>query len=244
MTTNYLIRLDDACPAMDNTKWEAVFSVLTKHDVKALIGIIPNNADAVTMPCAPDTCFWQRMRELELHGHVIALHGYDHCYATECGGINPVHNRSEFAGLPYTAQAEKLQEGYTILTEQGLHPKVFFAPSHTFDNTTVEALKKATPIRHVSDTVDYRPYRYNGITILPQQMGRCRKIMMPGYWTFCLHPNNMTTDDISAFSQFIQANRQHMMNYDRLLNVTPALKKSLFGRLLELAFSAKRSIVR
>lgn len=207
-----------------------------------MIGVIPDNKDARTMPCEPDSNFWKKMRELEANGHIIALHGHDHCYVTKCGGLNPVHNRSEFAGLSYEKQAEKLSEGYSVLTQHGLHPKVFFAPSHTFDKATLEALKSVTPIRFLSDTIDYRPYRFHGITMLPQQMGRCRKIPFPGYWTFCLHPNIMSQDDIKAVDSFIQAYRSQIMNFSELLNVTPSHKKSLFGRMLELAFSAKRTI--
>ena len=242
MITKYFIRLDDACPTMDRAKWNAVFTILEKWCVKVLIGVIPDNHDTSTMPCAPDSHFWDLMQDLESKGHIIALHGYDHCYQTNCGGINPVHNRSEFAGLPYTEQAKKLTDGYAMLRKYGLNPKVFFAPSHTFDKTTIKALKKTTPIRFISDTIDFRPYRYEGITMLPQQMGRCRQVSIPGYWTFCLHPNGMTPKDIMDLDLFIQSNHQHIMNYDELIITKPANRKSLLGKLLNLVFSVKRYI--
>ena len=97
------------------------------------------------------------MRTWQARGWCLALHGYDHVYLSGSGGLNPVNARSEFAGLPLEAQKEKISAGLALLREQGIEPRVFFAPSHTFDENTLTALKECSRIRHISDTVANAP---------------------------------------------------------------------------------------
>lgn len=44
---------------------------------------------------------------LEKKGWIIALHGYEHVFETTSGGINPVNNKSEFAGVNLEKQKKK-----------------------------------------------------------------------------------------------------------------------------------------
>jgi len=56
-------------------------------------------------------------------------------------------------------QKQKIRDGYAILKEYGLTPKYFFAPSHTFDENTLVALKECSDIRIISDTIATKPYK-------------------------------------------------------------------------------------
>ena len=58
---------------------------------------------------------------------------------TATGGINPVHNRSEFAGLSLVEQREKISKGYKTLIAIGLFPKYFFASSMVTSVTSLPA---------------------------------------------------------------------------------------------------------
>lgn len=92
-------------------------------------------------------------------GWIIALHGYNHVYSTNEGGINPVNKRSEFAGISLEQQKKKIRSGVKIFRENGHDPQVFFAPSHTFDENTIKALKEESNIRIISDTIANRTYQ-------------------------------------------------------------------------------------
>lgn len=148
------------------------------------------------------------------------------------GGANPVHDRSEFAGLSLEKQIDKIRNGYNILTSHGLFPKFFFAPSHTYDYNTLIALSAVTPIRRVCDTYSLTPYRdrYN-ITFVPCQMGKPRTMMIPGYWTICLHPNHMSDNDFDELETFINQNRAHIMSFDQI-PLESVRRKSVIDRLI------------
>ena len=104
----YLIRLDDACPTMDVEKWQRVEEMLDFYRIRPMVGIIPENADPKQQISKEDVNFWQKAKTWEEKGWAIALHGFDHCYISEKGGINPLWNRSEFAGVSFDIQCEKI----------------------------------------------------------------------------------------------------------------------------------------
>ena len=137
----YLIRLDDACPTMDIARWQRMESILDKYGIRPMVGIIPANADSKQMIDKEDDLFWEKAFAWQSKGWAIALHGYDHCYISSDAGINPLWNRSEFAGISLQQQKQKISDGVTILKSHGLNPKYFFAPSHTFDENTLQALQ-------------------------------------------------------------------------------------------------------
>lgn len=81
--------------------------------------------------------------------------------------------RSEFAGLPLDEQKRKIGDGVALLREQGIEPRVFFAPSHTFDENTLAALRECSGIRLISDTVANAPYNKAGFTFVPSSPAGC-----------------------------------------------------------------------
>lgn len=238
----YLVRLDDACPNMDKKRWNRIEEILDRYSIKPLVGIIPHNEDGETMLDPDDDEFWRKACGWQSKGWTIALHGYNHCCTTSSGGINPVHNRSEFAGLPYQKQLEKIHDGYEILKQNGLNPTYFFAPSHTYDHNTVLAIKEATPIRMISDTMARFPYQYdNEMVVVPCQMGRFRDIPIAGYWTFCFHPNIMDDEAVKTFEQFIIDNQDKFIAFDEI-PVSDLMKKGIIDKLMGKAYFAFRKI--
>ena len=240
--TKYLIRLDDACPYIDRAKWQRMEDILDKYGIIPLVGIIPANADPETMIDSYDTQFWDKVKSWEKKGWNIALHGYNHICGTNSGGINPVHQRSEFAGLIYEEQALKIEEGYKVLAIHGIEPDYFFAPSHTYDENTLKAIIEKTPIRKISDTIATNPYRTkNGMIVVPCQMGCFRKMPIPGYWTACYHPNIMDDRQFDAFEAFLKDYCQDFITFSELPNASVG-SKSLFDQILSFCYFSMRKL--
>lgn len=236
---NYLVRLDDACPTMDANKWKRIEEILDKYGVKPMVGIIPNNQDETLMIDKEDDSFWNKASTWQKKGWSIALHGYDHVYVTQEGGINPVHKRSEFAGLSLIEQEEKVAKGFAILKDKKLEVTYFFAPSHTFDQITIKALYNKTTIRKICGTMARCPYKNGEFIFFPVQFGYFRAINIPGYWTFCIHPNTIEKDTFDAFDLFIKRNISKFISFDEI--ETEALKsKSLVDRIMSFFYFIKR----
>ena len=241
--TRYLIRLDDACPYMDRAKWQRMEDILDKYCVKPLVGIIPANADPQTMIESEDAQFWDKAKLWQKKGWSLALHGYDHCYISDKGmkGLNPLWERSEFSGVAVEVQRKKMSNGIAILKEKGLVVKHFFAPSHTFDNNTIEALKSETDIRIVSDTIGRYPYRDGVFWFIPQIFGHCVNIPIPGIYTFCFHPNTMTDTSFETLERFLKKHSNKFISFDEI-ELTRYKKKKLFDKFLSWLFFKYRSL--
>ena len=204
---HYIIRLDDASDYMDIEKWNRIEKILDKYGIKPIFGVIPQNKDeALISKYKQNPNFWELIHEWIAKGWVPAMHGFEHKYSTNSGGINPVNKRSEFAGLEYKLQAEKIKKGYQILKDQSIMPEIFFAPSHTFDENTLIALRNETPIRIISDTVSWDIYKSGDFWFIPQQSGRVRELPFKTV-TFCYHPNTMSEDDFDELDRFAERNR-------------------------------------
>lgn len=236
MSRQYVIRLDDACEKRDVEKWDRIERILDKYGVKPIVGIIPNCQDPDMGKYAIDEEFWDRAREWQEKGWIIALHGYEHVFCTKEGGINPVNKYSEFAGVPLELQKTKITNGVAVLSEHGLSAKVFFAPAHTFDENTIDALKSCSDIRTISDTVAYDTYLgEDGMTYIPQQSGRVRKLPFKTV-TFCYHPNIMDDESFDELEHFLSAYRCAFTNVQIIKSnrkfglVDDLLKKAYFAR--------------
>ena len=130
------LRIDDASEYMNIERWEKMEKILDRYNVKPLFGIIPFNQDPDLLKYGKVEGFWDLVASWERKGWVPALHGYTHVFETECGGINPINRKSEFAGVPYERQLQKIRDGVAILKEHGIEPKVFFAPAIPTDTIT------------------------------------------------------------------------------------------------------------
>src|SRR4051812_9506799 len=112
MAARYLIRLDDIAAHMEWEKFRRLERVFGEFGIKPLLGVIPDNQD-VTLKQFPECAgdFWTEMRTLQAGGWEMAQHGYQHVYVTRNSGLMGVNNLSEFAGLPYAEQLDKLARG-------------------------------------------------------------------------------------------------------------------------------------
>ena len=202
----YLIRLDDACPTFQYEKWKKFFDIFDKYEIKPIIAVIPDNRDSKLMTSAPMSHFWEKIKILEDKGYCIALHGYQHLYSSSHGGMLCLNAKSEFAGESYECQCSKLKVAQKIFKDHGFTPKVFVAPSHSFDNNTLKALKQTTSISIISDGITTRSFQKKGFQWIPCQLWYPIK-KKSGVWTICIHPETVTDSYYTILEQFIIENR-------------------------------------
>lgn len=207
--SHYILRLDDASDYMDVAKWKRIEDLLIRYNIKPLVGIIPDNQDPTLIENYEQNGeFWKMVSHWKSLGWKFALHGCYHKYITEEGGINPVNKRSEFAGVPIDKQREMIRHGVDILKNHDIEAKVFFAPSHTFDEKTLMALREESDIHIISDTIANDVYYEDGFYFIPQQSGRVRRLPFK-VCTFCYHPNMMDDVDFYVLERFFEKRAEY-----------------------------------
>lgn len=205
------IRLDDITPDMNWERFEKVKEILDNYNIKPLIGVVPNNQDETLSVRSEKEGYWGYLKQLQQQGWAIAQHGYEHCYTTKNSGLLGINSFSEFAGLPYEEQYEKLSEGKKLLEQEGIHTNIFMAPGHTYDDNTLVALEKLG-FRYVTDGLSKSPYRYKNIIFLPCRLTSNYRIK--GMDTICLHTNHMSEQGREELEQFIRLHRDMIADYD------------------------------
>ena len=159
MKLSYIIRLDDACPCMNDKNWNKVENLMDKYEIKPIVGIIPDSLD-------PDF-YWPKLENFWTEtakrwvdkGWIIAQHGCHHLFMP--------HIKSEFAGLSYEEQNLLIRKGYDIMCSHGIKPNCFFSPAYTFDNTTIDVCRDTGYYSFLSDGYALFPHTYKGMSFLP-----------------------------------------------------------------------------
>ncbi|HWX21814.1 MAG TPA: DUF2334 domain-containing protein [Candidatus Binatia bacterium] len=216
MTAKYLLRFDDICPTMNWRVWSEIEAALVEHQLKPLLAVVPDNQDPALRVDAPAADFWERVRQWQARGWPIALHGFQHRYIAERPGIITPRKKTEFAGVPAAQQEEKLRRGVEIFQRHGIQPRVWIAPSNSFDATTVSLLPKFG-IHIVSDGYVRFPFlRPREVLWLPQQLFGFRPAP-PGVWTVCYHHNHWTAADLGKFRADLRRFRAGIWSLDDVL---------------------------
>ena len=243
MKNKYLIRLDDACPTMDAAKWQRMEDMLDKYGIKPMVGIIPYNEDPKTTRNEPDPMFWDKPKNWEDKGWALALHGYNHVFSSNGGmqGLNPFWARSEFAGLPLEEQKKKIREGIAILRNHNIEPKYFYAPGHTYDGNTLNALLAESNIRIISDTIATKPYKEGEFIFIPQIGGHCSEMKMSGVWTFCFHPNTLSDERFASLEAFLIKHRSEFISFDDI-DLTNVGKKNMVSEIMSWCYFTMRKL--
>lgn len=197
----FLVRMDDACPTMRASAWSALESAFDRLAIRPIVGVIPDNQDRSLHVDPPAHDFWGLVRRWQDKGWTIALHGLHHTYhriPASARALVPMHRESEYVGLPLARQRAMFRAGMAIFRAERVAPTMFMAPSHTFDEATLQALLMETDITTVTDGLALAPHRRSGLRWIPQQLWRFRRLPF-GVWTVCLHPNVMTPEDVRRF---------------------------------------------
>lgn len=210
----YFLRFDDLHPRVNWGKWYSIEKLLKKFNLKVCIGVIPNNQDLSLYHGTFKEDFWQYVQYLQAQGHTIAMHGETHVYRSiaKKNLINIKKYKSEFTGLDYQSQYQKIQNGLEIFKTHNIFPKIFIAPGHAFDEITLKALNDSK-INIISDGFYFRPIYNKDIYWIPCQIWRFHRMPF-GYWTICLHADMMSDQDIVNLEENIEKYRQSVYNFD------------------------------
>jgi len=214
MSAKYILRLDDACPTMNNKRWTIIEKLCDKYNIKPIVAVVPNNEDEFLKKDKYDKNFWEKVQQWQNRGWHVALHGYDHVYVTKEAGLVPFNNDSEFAGLSVEEQRIKIKQGLEIFQHNGIQTKIWVAPSHSFDKNTLKALEN-TSIKIISDGIGIKPFEKYSFNWIPQQVWHFRKMFF-GIWTCCFHPNEMTEMEFVDLENFLKNNKEKFINIDEL----------------------------
>ena len=211
----YLLRFDDLCPTVSYRRWQRFQSLIEEFGIRPILAVVPENRDYKLQFSPVDTEFWERMRALEAAGATIALHGYRHLCHSWGKSLLQLHRRTEFAGVNEDTQQHWIHTGMEILRGHGLNPRIWVAPRHGFDASTLRALRKEG-IGVLSDGFARIPFTRGGLTWIPQQLWAPVE-KSEGLWTICVHANTARTSLIEQLHAFLRRHAGQFTSVDRVL---------------------------
>lgn len=230
MTNVCTFRLDDITPDMEWDKFYRVKAIFDKYKVKPLIGVVPQNADPGLSCGEYHEDFWEYIVSLQKSGWAVAQHGFRHVYETKSSGLLGLKAASEFAGLPYETQYERIRSGREILQKHGLDVTIFMAPGHTYDKNTLKALKKLGFVC-VTDGYTDIPYYMKGLLFIPCRSSRPKPVC--GVDTICLHCNELREGDYRELENFLEKHVSCVLPFAEIAGQLWYPKKALALRLQE-----------
>ena len=208
MSAQYIFRMDDITPTMDWGRFCALIRLFIGHNIKPLLGVVPDNRDPSLNRDESRSDFWEYLRTLQQDDKVdIAQHGYQHTLTYRPGaallGLKyGIKEFSEFAGDNLELQMQKIGAGRNLLLEKGINSRYWMAPNHSFDSNTLIALRSLN-FTAISDGVSLYPFELNGIVFVPQQTWQ-PKWMPCGVQTICIHSNHITPSDVKKLRTFLR----------------------------------------
>ncbi|MCI0627142.1 MAG: DUF2334 domain-containing protein [Acidobacteria bacterium] len=242
-----IIRFDDVCETMNWERWDQIESLLDRVGVKPFVAIVPDNRDPKLVVGPVNPRFWDRAREWQAKGWGIGQHGYRHLYDSKDAGLTPWWPQSEFAGHPYSTQSSRIKEGIKRLQAERLQPKIWIAPSHSFDEVTLQVLQEVK-MNIISDGVGGKVLRdARGLTWIPARPSRF-KLLPARVVTRIYHSN--TLRDMSSVETYISHHLPEIMGVGFELSglvregVARAYWDRVFERLYWCAYFCLRGIKR
>ncbi len=209
MNTTYLFRMDDITPGMDWHRFWALMQLFQRHQIKPLLGVVPDNRDPNLERSTHHPRFWEILRGLIKSDAVdVAQHGYQHIlvhrpHAALLGPSVGIRKElSEFAGDPFYDQDFRIREGRRILEHHGISTSYWMAPNHSYDKTTLRALLH-NGFTAVSDGIALYPFSIAGLIFVPQTSWRARWMPL-GVHTICIHTNEITPNQVKELRVFLR----------------------------------------
>lgn len=198
--------------------WAQVEKALLEFQVNPILAVVPDNQDKVLNVCDANKNFWNEVRTWQQRGWTIGVHGYQHRFVTRDAGIVGINEFSEFSGLAYEEQSYNLRCALEIFEREGVKPEVWIAPGHSFDKTTVKALR-FSGIKYISDGLYLFPWLDPlGVLWVPQQFWKFRWMPL-GVWTVCQHFNSWTANDISKLRSDLKRFRPRIVDFRDVVNL-------------------------
>ena len=239
--TGILIRFDDIAANMNWEIMDKCEELFDNYNIKPVVGVIPNNKDDELLTYPKRENFWKIVRHWQSKKWEIAMHGYTHIYDTNTYKKDYFNygGKSEFFGHSIDNQISKIKSGLKIFSENDIKVRVFFAPNHTYDQNTFEALK-VSGIKEVIDGYGLIPYQEKNIKFIPQLFYKL--FFLPyGIQTTQIHLNNWKLNDFIKFEKFIKRNLSSIINYDDAIQrVDNKLSNLILNNIVKKILKTKR----
>jgi len=232
--TGLLIRMDDISENMNWALMDKCEKLFDKFKIKPLLGIIPINKDPELLKLPKNDRFWERVENWKNKGWEITMHGCNHLY-TQKSDKNDIFNyggNSEFYGLDYSMQLNKIKTGLEEFKKRDIKVRSFFAPNHIYDSNTLKALKDSD-IKIIIDGYGLFPYYKNEILFIPQLF--YKEIFLPfGIQSTQMHINEWNDEAYKNFEIFVKKNYSKILNLNNIIEVTnPNSLQNLTNYLVE-----------
>jgi len=232
--TGLLIRMDDISENMNWALMDKCEKLFDKFKIKPLLGIIPINKDPELLKLPKNDRFWERVENWKNKGWEITMHGCNHLY-TQKSDKNDIFNyggNSEFYGLDYSMQLNKIKTGLEEFKKREIKVRSFFAPNHIYDSNTLKALKDSD-IKIIIDGYGLFPYYKNEILFIPQLF--YKEIFLPfGIQSTQMHINEWNDEAYKNFEIFVKKNYSKILNLNNIIEVTnPNSLQNLTNYLVE-----------
>ena len=232
--TGLLIRMDDISENMNWALMDKCEKLFDKFKIKPLLGIIPINKDPELLKLPKNDRFWERVENWKNKGWEITMHGCNHLY-TQKSDKNDIFNyggNSEFYGLDYSMQLNKIKTGLEEFKKRKIKVRSFFAPNHIYDSNTLKALKDSD-IKIIIDGYGLFPYYKNEILFIPQLF--YKEIFLPfGIQSTQMHINEWNDEAYNNFEIFVKKNYSKILNLNNIIEVTnPNYLQNLTNYLIE-----------
>ena len=148
------------------------------------------------------------------------MHGCNHVY-TQKSDKSDIFNyggNSEFFGLEYKIQLQKIKIGMNKFENNKIKIRSFFAPNHIYDINTLKALKESD-VKIIIDGYGLFPYFKHELLFIPQLF--YKEIILPfGIQSTQLHINYWDDKYFKNFENFIKKNEMKIINLDYILDIT------------------------
>ena len=232
--TGLLVRMDDITETMNWVLMDKCEKLFDKFNVKPLLGIIPINKDPELLKFPKNDKFWERVESWKNKGWEITMHGCNHLY-TQKSDKKDIFNYggdSEFYGLDYSTQLNKIKIGLKEFKKREIKVRSFFAPNHIYDSNTLKALKESN-IKIIIDGYGLFPYYKNEILFIPQLFHK--EIFLPfGIQSTQMHINEWNDKTYKNFEVFVEKNYSKSLSLNDIIDIAnPNSLQNLTNYLVE-----------
>ena len=215
--TGILIRMDDIAENMNWRLMKKCELLFDKHNIKPVLGVISNNKDPDLQKHESNERFWDQIRAWKEKKWEISMHGFTHVYDNETFKKDYFNygGKSEFFGHSYQEQYSRINKSLKIFEREKINIRSFFAPNHTYDLNTFNALKN-NKINNIIDGYGLIPFKMHGLNFIPQLF--YKEILLPfGIQSTQIHLNYWSDKDFLKFENFIIKNKSKIITFDTSL---------------------------
>jgi len=241
--TGILIRLDDIAENMNWDLMEKSEILFDEYKIKPVLGVIPNNQDQDLLSYPKKNNFWDLVRNWKNKGWKIAMHGLTHVYDKDTNKKDyfGYGGRSEFCGHSLELQTKRIKNGLKKFREEKIEIKSFFAPNHTYDSNTFNALKNSG-INEIIDGYGLMPYLEHEIKFIPQLFYKIYALPF-GIQATQIHLNYWKENDFNNFAMFVKKNKNNFITYDEAIKkVNNNIQYKLINGFTKVLLKTKRAL--